>query len=71
MWDMFELGFFSPGNSKNHNLGIWYKKISTGTVVWVANRETPVTDNLGMFKVSSNGNLVILSGGNTEVWSSN
>ncbi|KAF5794680.1 putative protein kinase RLK-Pelle-DLSV family [Helianthus annuus] len=68
---MFELGFFSPGNSKNQYLGIWYKKISTGTVVWVANRETPVTDNLGMFKVSSNGNLVILSGGNTEVWSSN
>ncbi|KAM0049609.1 putative protein kinase RLK-Pelle-DLSV family [Helianthus debilis subsp. tardiflorus] len=68
---MFELGFFSPGNSKNQYLGIWYKKISTGTLVWVANRETPVTHNSGMFKVSNNGNLVILSGGNTVVWSSN
>ncbi|MFS7960430.1 putative non-specific serine/threonine protein kinase [Helianthus anomalus] len=38
---MFELGFFSPGKSKNRYVGIWYKKISTGTVVWVANRETP------------------------------
>ncbi|KAM0068399.1 putative non-specific serine/threonine protein kinase [Helianthus debilis subsp. tardiflorus] len=68
---MFELGFFSPGNSKNRYLGIWYKKISTGTVVWVANRETPITDNSGMFKVSNNGTLVILSGGNIVVWSSN
>ncbi|KAJ0764213.1 putative non-specific serine/threonine protein kinase [Helianthus annuus] len=68
---IFELVFFSPGNSKNQYLGIWYKKVSTGTVVWVANKETPITDNSGMFKVSINGNLVILSGGNTVVWSSN
>ncbi|KAI3817669.1 hypothetical protein L1987_11465 [Smallanthus sonchifolius] len=68
---MFELGFFSPGKSKNRYLGIWYKKISICTVVWVANRETPITDRSGMFKVSSDGNLVILSGGNTTVWSSN
>ncbi|KAL8218243.1 hypothetical protein R6Q57_021616 [Mikania cordata] len=68
---MFELGFFSPGKSKNRYLGIWYKKISTLTAVWVANRETPITDRSGMFKVSSYGNLEILSGGNTMVWSSN
>ncbi|KAF7141284.1 hypothetical protein RHSIM_Rhsim06G0191300 [Rhododendron simsii] len=40
----FELGFFSPGSSKNRYLGIWYKKITTRTVVWLANRETPITD---------------------------
>ncbi|KAD2804883.1 hypothetical protein E3N88_38260 [Mikania micrantha] len=68
---MFELGFFSSGKSKNRYLGVWYKKISTLTAVWVANRETPITDRSGMFKVSSNGNLEILSGGNTMVWSSN
>ncbi|KAI3731016.1 hypothetical protein L1987_62199 [Smallanthus sonchifolius] len=34
-------------------------------------KETPITDKSGLFKVSSNGNLVILSGGNTMVWSSN
>ncbi|KAI3731013.1 hypothetical protein L1987_62196 [Smallanthus sonchifolius] len=68
--NLFELGFFSPGKSYNRYLGIWYKKISIGTVVWVANRETPITDRSGMFKVSSNGNLEILSRGNTMVWSS-
>ncbi|KAI3805175.1 hypothetical protein L1987_27303 [Smallanthus sonchifolius] len=68
---MFELGFFSPGKSNNRYLGIWYKNISNGTVVWVANRETPITDKSGMLKLSSQGNLVILSGGKSKVWSSN
>ncbi|KAI3517260.1 hypothetical protein L1887_16473 [Cichorium endivia] len=69
--EMFELGFFSPGSSKNRYLGIWYKKISTVTVVWVANRETPLTDNSGEFKVRSSGGPAIYSGGNTMIWSSN
>ncbi|XP_042753492.1 G-type lectin S-receptor-like serine/threonine-protein kinase At4g27290 isoform X2 [Lactuca sativa] len=69
--EMFELGFFSPRNSKNRYLGIWYKKISTGTVVWVANRETPITDNSGEFKLRSSGGPVIHSGGTTVIWSSN
>ncbi|KAK1419597.1 hypothetical protein QVD17_28802 [Tagetes erecta] len=68
---MFELGFFSPGRSKNRYLGIWYHKISYGTVVWVANRETPITDRSGKLKLSRQGNLVILSGANTMIWSSN
>ncbi|XP_076896262.1 G-type lectin S-receptor-like serine/threonine-protein kinase At4g27290 [Bidens hawaiensis] len=66
----FELGFFSTRMSKNRYLGIWYKKISLCTVVWLANRDTPITHNSGMFKLSSDGNLEILSGSNTMVWSS-
>ncbi|MFS7960454.1 putative protein kinase RLK-Pelle-DLSV family [Helianthus anomalus] len=69
--EMYELGFFSPGKSKNRYLGIWYKKISTGTVVWVANRETPINDASGTLKVWRDGNLVILSGDNTVIWLSN
>ncbi|KAI3695861.1 hypothetical protein L1987_78863 [Smallanthus sonchifolius] len=73
--EMFELGFFSPGKSKNRYVGIWYKKISYGTVVWVANRETPIADRSGMLKLSRQGKLVILGGRrkarNTVVWSSN
>ncbi|KAJ0538275.1 putative protein kinase RLK-Pelle-DLSV family [Helianthus annuus] len=69
--NMFELGFFSPGRSKNRYVGIWYKKISTGTVVWVANRETPITDKSGMLELSRHGNLLIRSGDNTVIWSSN
>ncbi|KAI3695903.1 hypothetical protein L1987_78907 [Smallanthus sonchifolius] len=69
--NMYELGFFSPGKSKNRYLGIWYKKISYGTIVWVANRETPITDKSGMLKLSQDGKLQILSGNSTEIWSSN
>ncbi|XP_022010944.2 G-type lectin S-receptor-like serine/threonine-protein kinase At4g27290 isoform X1 [Helianthus annuus] len=68
--ETFELGFFSPEKSKHRYLGIWYKKISYGTVVWVANREQPITDTSGMLKLSRHGNLVIRSGGNPMVWSS-
>lgn len=51
--------------------GIWFKKISTGTVVWVANRDTPITDKSGTLKVKKDGNLVILSGAVNVIWSSN
>ncbi|KAL1567711.1 G-type lectin S-receptor-like serine/threonine-protein kinase [Salvia divinorum] len=41
---IFELGFFSPPNSTNYYLGIWYynKTIPLQTVVWVFNRDTPI-----------------------------
>lgn len=45
----FELGFFSPGNSKNRYLGIWFKKIIPRTVIWVANRANPINSTIGVF----------------------
>ncbi|KAI8552700.1 hypothetical protein RHMOL_Rhmol06G0286800 [Rhododendron molle] len=67
----FELGFFSPGSSKNRYLGMWYQKITTRTVVWVANRETPITDASGVLKVVDPGILVLYNGSGNIVWSSN
>ncbi|KAL8257636.1 hypothetical protein R6Q59_029677 [Mikania micrantha] len=67
----FELGFFSPGNSKSRYLGIWYKNTSAQTVAWVANRETPVTDNLGAVKLDNQGNLTLVDGSGKVIWSSN
>ena len=67
----FELGFFSPGSSKNRYLGIWYKKVATGTVVWVANREIPLTDSSGVLTVTDQGTLAILNRTNSIIWSSN
>ncbi|KAG5047179.1 hypothetical protein JHK86_016585 [Glycine max] len=54
---VFELGFFSPGNSKNRYLGIWYKTITIDRVVWVANWENPINDSAGILTFSSTGNL--------------
>ncbi|KDO74345.1 hypothetical protein CISIN_1g003254mg [Citrus sinensis] len=71
--ESFELGFFSPGNSKSRYLGIWYKKIAEGTVTWVANRDAPLSDRSGVLRINGerNGILVLLNSTNDTVWSSN
>ena len=66
---VFELGFFSPGKSKNRYLGIWYKN-TPDIVVWVANRNNPLSDKNGEFTIRS-GNLVLLNASRSIVWSSN
>nr|XP_010928203.1 G-type lectin S-receptor-like serine/threonine-protein kinase At2g19130 [Elaeis guineensis] len=68
----FELGFFTPGNSRNYYVGIWYKKIPVQTVIWVANRATPITNTSSAeFKISEDGKLFLLSSSKILVWSSN
>ncbi|OVA04104.1 Protein kinase domain [Macleaya cordata] len=67
---VFELGFFSPQNSKNSYVGIWYKKIPIQTVIWVANRETPLTDSSGSFTIKEDGNLAVLNRIGDVLWSS-
>ncbi|XP_021287422.1 receptor-like serine/threonine-protein kinase SD1-8 isoform X2 [Herrania umbratica] len=58
---MFELGFFIPGNSRNYYVGIWFKNISEQTVVWLANRDYPLTAS-AVLSISLDGNLVIRHG---------
>ncbi|KAI3446955.1 hypothetical protein Pfo_003620 [Paulownia fortunei] len=69
----FEMGFFSPDSSRNRFFGIWYKIISTGTVVWVGNRDFPLNDTSGTLQLSKDGNLIVLnsSSSSSVVWSSN
>nr|XP_043616634.1 G-type lectin S-receptor-like serine/threonine-protein kinase At4g27290 isoform X2 [Erigeron canadensis] len=69
----FELGFFKPNDTENRYLGIWYKQISVQTVVWVANRERPLTGaSLGVVKIVNPGTLVIMNNDTNRVmWSSN
>ncbi|THU61759.1 hypothetical protein C4D60_Mb07t26680 [Musa balbisiana] len=66
----FALGFFSPNGSDSRYIGIWYHKISVQTVVWVANRQRPVTGSHGNLSVAANGTLVITGENSTVVWSS-
>ncbi|XVE50454.1 hypothetical protein DITRI_Ditri01bG0163400 [Diplodiscus trichospermus] len=67
----FELGFFSPGISKNRYLGIWYKNIPMQTVVWVANRMNPINGTNGLLKIENTGKVVLLDQNKTAVWSTN
>ncbi|KAG6636526.1 hypothetical protein CIPAW_11G117100 [Carya illinoinensis] len=64
------MGFFSPGSSKSRYVGIWYA-ISSGTVVWVANRDTPLKDHSGVLTVTDEGVLTLLNSTNHVVWSTN
>lgn len=72
----FVLGFFSPTTSEPRKfyVGIWYGKVSQSqkTVVWVANRETPVSDpSASELRIADDGNLVLLNRSNSLVWSTN
>ncbi|XP_031276456.1 G-type lectin S-receptor-like serine/threonine-protein kinase At4g27290 [Pistacia vera] len=70
----FELGFFTPGKSRNRYVGIWYKKlsgkVSDRTVIWVANRDIPLSDSSGVLTITQKGFLVLLNSTNGTVWSS-
>ncbi|CAL5409753.1 unnamed protein product [Camellia sinensis] len=67
----FELGFFRPTNSTNQYIGVWYKNISARRVLWVLNRENPVSDSASSLTISSDGNLRLLDGLGNSVWSTN
>ncbi|ERM98384.1 hypothetical protein AMTR_s00072p00048160 [Amborella trichopoda] len=69
--DNFVIGFFTPGNSQNWYIGIWYEKVSNQIVVWVANRDKPLTDNKSELKISEDGNLVLLNKTQLPIWSTN
>ncbi|KAK8575296.1 hypothetical protein V6N12_062971 [Hibiscus sabdariffa] len=67
---VFELGFFSPENSTFTYLGIWYK-FNPKAVVWVANRDTPISHRNRVLRIEDDGKLVVREGNNSLVWSSN
>ncbi|KAL8506180.1 hypothetical protein ACS0TY_017154 [Phlomoides rotata] len=67
---IFELGFFSPTNSGNRYLGIWYNNATVPTYVWVANREAPLTTKSGVLIFTQPGILALFNGTNgTIIWS--
>ncbi|KAL0320725.1 UNVERIFIED_CONTAM: Receptor-like serine/threonine-protein kinase SD1-8 [Sesamum radiatum] len=64
------MGFCSPGKSGNSYLGIWYKS-TPDVVVWVANRNEPITDSGEvLLAIAENRNLVISRAG-CVIWSAN
>ncbi|KAK9056355.1 hypothetical protein SSX86_027445 [Deinandra increscens subsp. villosa] len=69
----YELGFFNPDNSTNRYLGIWFKNITAKKVIWVANRENPlsVSENRSSLTIGNDGNLKILDGDQNTMWSTN
>ncbi|GER27208.1 serine/threonine-protein kinase [Striga asiatica] len=66
----FKLGFFTPENTTNRYLVVFYA-FSPKTAVWVANRDQPLHDTSGSLTFSENGNLVLLDSRGQTVWSTN
>ncbi|PKI32225.1 hypothetical protein CRG98_047384 [Punica granatum] len=58
-------------NSSYWYVGILYNKVSVPTVAWVANREKPIFDRFSAQLKISDGNLVIVNGSQSPVWSTN
>ncbi|THG13923.1 G-type lectin S-receptor-like serine/threonine-protein kinase At2g19130 [Camellia sinensis] len=67
----FELGFYKPGNSSYYYISMWYAKVSTLTIVWVANRDNPISDKYSSVLKILDGNLVLLNESQTLIWSTN
>ncbi|XP_044359535.1 S-locus-specific glycoprotein S13 [Triticum aestivum] len=70
----FALGFFTPSNStKNMYVGIWFNDIPLHTVVWVANRDNPITDASSAVLGMTNNSRLVLSetNGRHILWMSN
>ncbi|XP_016440215.1 receptor-like serine/threonine-protein kinase SD1-7 [Nicotiana tabacum] len=68
----FAFGFFTPGNSTFSYIGIWYNTIPELTVIWVANRQSPIPQNsTAVFTIGDDGNLVLFDENGKLIWSSN
>ncbi|PNX81228.1 G-type lectin S-receptor-like serine/threonine-protein kinase, partial [Trifolium pratense] len=60
------------GNSTSRYVGIWYNNLPIQTVVWVANRDSPINDTSGILSIDRNGNLVLNHNLSTiPIWSTN
>ncbi|KAE8771316.1 putative serine/threonine-protein kinase receptor [Hordeum vulgare] len=68
----FEAGLFSPGSSGRFYLGVWYKNIPVQTVIWVANRASPLSsaDSAELRVSADDGSLELVSPSEGVVWSS-
>ncbi|EHA8589192.1 hypothetical protein COCNU_scaffold008462G000040 [Cocos nucifera] len=67
--ERFVLGFFSPIQTNNRYIGIWYK-ISPSTVVWVANRQHPISEHNSRLSITANGTLIITNQNSKTIRSS-
>lgn len=63
------LVFFKPAPSSGWFLGIWYRRL-TNEVVWVANRDKPLSKPVGTLKIF-NTKLHLLDHYGKSVWSTN
>eukprot|EP01018_Ginkgo_biloba_P011557 Gb_36248 [translate_table: standard] len=67
---VFELGFFNLNRTNKWYFGIQYAQTPEQTIVWVANREQPLENTAGVFRLKDDGNLALSHASGSTVWSS-
>ncbi|CAL5393815.1 unnamed protein product [Camellia sinensis] len=67
----FEMGFYKPGKSSNYYISMWYYEVSPKTIVWVANRDIPISNKYSSVLKILDGNLVLLNESQIIIWSTN
>ncbi|CAO2819038.1 unnamed protein product [Amaranthus hypochondriacus] len=70
---IFEFGFFTPNGKIDENnkyLGIWYYNSNPKIVVWVANRDKPLSNPNGTI-VIKDGNAQVLGADGSIYWQTN
>ncbi|KAL7249936.1 hypothetical protein ACSBR1_012010 [Camellia fascicularis] len=65
------MGFYKPGKSSNYYISMWYKEVSLKTIVWVANRDTPIYNKYSLVLKILDGNLVHRNESQIIIWSTN
>ncbi|XP_051204162.1 G-type lectin S-receptor-like serine/threonine-protein kinase At2g19130 [Lolium perenne] len=68
----FALGFFQPegGATGSWYIGIWYLNMVAQTPVWVANRDTPISDPASSrLAIAPDGNLALFDDSGSIAWS--
>ena len=66
----FALGFFSPTNSsKSLYLGIWYSNIPERTIVWIVNRDSPISNHSSVkLTITNSSEMVLFDSKGRAVW---
>ncbi|XP_062004105.1 putative receptor protein kinase ZmPK1 [Rosa rugosa] len=66
----FSSGFYNVSTNSSC-YSVWYTNTINKTVVWMANRDTPVSIRQSKLALRRNGNLVLTDGVGSTVWSTN
>ncbi|XP_045802110.1 G-type lectin S-receptor-like serine/threonine-protein kinase At4g27290 [Trifolium pratense] len=69
--ETFEAGFFNFQQSNFQYFGIWYKDISPKTLIWIANKDSPLQNSSGSLNLTDKGTLVVLDSKGVMIWSTN
>ena len=66
------LAYATDNSSQSWYVGIRYNQISARDIVWVANREAPITNlESSQLSIARDGNMVLLDHRNSPIWSTN